>query len=197
MTSLATRAASGLFSPTDGSRTIVIHDSQPREEASGSEGDGSEDRLVGTLLLRGGPRSRPAVTWNEDVVDNEGMGKKKSKSEYSDGHIDTKYVIIPLVSVCCIYHKPKRFDESSDEEDSSDSEDDKSDNDHNSHHHHHHHHHHHRGTQRPLDPDARNTTALRGDGGSGTMLEIRDDSTPNTYERPTPNKPKKGKEKAV
>jgi len=40
------------------------------------------------------------VQWTEDVVDNEGAGRKKSK-------------------ICCIYHKPRAFDESSDESDSS------------------------------------------------------------------------------
>ncbi len=35
---------------------------------------------TGTLHLRGGPRDRPHVVWNDDVVDNEGLGKKKSKS---------------------------------------------------------------------------------------------------------------------
>merc|ERR1739841_237500 len=47
------------------------------------------------LRLRGGPsRTGPRVQWDEQVVDNEGMGKKKSK-------------------ICCIYHKPRAFDESS------------------------------------------------------------------------------------
>lgn len=34
---------------------------------------------MGTLRLRA-RRQAPRVTWTEDVVDNEGMGKKKSKS---------------------------------------------------------------------------------------------------------------------
>ncbi|KAK0500114.1 phosphatase inhibitor-domain-containing protein [Armillaria luteobubalina] len=38
------------------------------------------------------------------ALDNEGCGKKKSK-------------------ICCIYHKPRRFDESSDEDSSSDESD--------------------------------------------------------------------------
>lgn len=45
--------------------------------------------------------SRKKVVWTEDTVDNEHMNKKKSKC-------------------CCIYEKPRKFDES----DSSDSEDD-------------------------------------------------------------------------
>ena len=35
---------------------------------------------TGTLRLRGGPRNRPRVVWGDDVVDNEGLGRKKSKS---------------------------------------------------------------------------------------------------------------------
>lgn len=47
---------------------------------------------------------RRSITWAEDVVDNEGMGKKSSK-------------------VCCIYHAPKGIDESSDESSSDSSSD--------------------------------------------------------------------------
>jgi len=61
-----------------------------------------------TLRLRAeaGPETvdRQRVQWAEDVVDNEGMGKKSSK-------------------VCCIYHKPKEAGESSDESSSSSSDD--------------------------------------------------------------------------
>ncbi|KAL9943456.1 hypothetical protein D7B24_007782 [Verticillium nonalfalfae] len=61
-----------------------------------------------TLRLRGAHApARPSVQWADDVVDNEGLGRKKSK-------------------VCCIYHRPKGIDESSDES-SSDSSSDGSD----------------------------------------------------------------------
>jgi protein phosphatase 1 regulatory subunit 11 len=53
---------------------------------------------------------RRAIRWAEDVVDNEGLGRKSSK-------------------VCCIYHKPRAVGESSSEEDSSDSEDSSSSDD--------------------------------------------------------------------
>jgi len=39
-------------------------------------------------------RARPNVTWNEDVQDNEGLGRKSSKR-------------------CCIFHKQRAFGESS------------------------------------------------------------------------------------
>ncbi|KAI5784674.1 phosphatase inhibitor-domain-containing protein [Geopyxis carbonaria] len=58
----------------------------------------------GTLRLRGGPVEDRRVRWDSDVIDNEGMGKKKSK-------------------VCCIYHRPRAYDESSSEDDDSDSDD--------------------------------------------------------------------------
>lgn len=62
----------------------------------------------GTLRLRGGPIEDRRVRWDQGVIDNEGMGKKKSK-------------------VCCIYHRPRAYDESSSEEDSSDESSDDSD----------------------------------------------------------------------
>ncbi|PSS20449.1 hypothetical protein M430DRAFT_27494 [Amorphotheca resinae ATCC 22711] len=48
------------------------------------------------------------IQWAEDVVDNEGLGRKKSK-------------------VCCIYHAPKGIDESSDESSSDDDDSDSGD----------------------------------------------------------------------
>lgn len=75
------------MAPSDGSRTIIVSDSNPREEgdggASGTDCTDARgrDRVDGVLMLRGGRRTRPRVAWSEDVVDNEGMGKKKSKSE--------------------------------------------------------------------------------------------------------------------
>ncbi|KAH4067178.1 type 1 phosphatase regulator YPI1 [Parastagonospora nodorum] len=62
----------------------------------------------GVLRLRAEPTERRRIQWAEDVVDNEGMGKKSSK-------------------VCCIYHKPRAADESSDDESSGSSSDSDSD----------------------------------------------------------------------
>ena len=53
------------------------------DEGRGSgadESDAGRGNTVGVLHLRGGRRRGPRVAWTEDVVDNEGMGKKKSKS---------------------------------------------------------------------------------------------------------------------
>lgn len=88
------------IAPLDGSRTLVI--AQPEHDrGEGASHDGSVPS--GSIRLRGGPRSRQRVVWDDSVVDNEHMGKKKSK-------------------ICCIYHKPKAFDESSDESSDSDSD---------------------------------------------------------------------------
>ncbi|KAF2086081.1 hypothetical protein K490DRAFT_58072 [Saccharata proteae CBS 121410] len=62
----------------------------------------------GTLRLRAEPVQRRHIQWADDVVDNEGMGKKSSK-------------------VCCIYHKAREFGESSDESSSDSSSDSGSD----------------------------------------------------------------------
>ncbi|EIN06254.1 hypothetical protein PUNSTDRAFT_54508 [Punctularia strigosozonata HHB-11173 SS5] len=100
----AASAGPSTSGPTDASRTIVIEDAQPRPEDGARDASSVDGEVVGTLRLRAAGRpDRPRVAWAEEVVDNEGMGKKKSK-------------------ICCIYHKPRRFDESSSEEDSSDSD---------------------------------------------------------------------------
>jgi len=85
----------------EGSRTVVAvqNAAEQRDASALPELDGALAPPAGTLRLRGGPRNGPRVAWNEDVVDNEGLGRKKSK-------------------ICCIYHRPRRFDESSDEESS-------------------------------------------------------------------------------
>jgi len=64
----------------------------------------------GTLRLRGGPIQNRRVTWGEDVIDNEDMGRKKSK-------------------VCCIFRPARPFGESSSEESSSDNSSSDSDSD--------------------------------------------------------------------
>jgi len=56
--------------------------------------------------MTGDGNTRRRIQWAEDVVDNEGLGRKSSK-------------------VCCIYHAPRGIDESSDES-SSDSDDSES-----------------------------------------------------------------------
>ncbi|KAJ2557974.1 Type 1 phosphatases regulator ypi1 [Coemansia sp. RSA 1933] len=93
--------------PSHGSRTMVL---TPNEESN----EPSSTLSGGVLFLRGSSvssqdddnqqarsRAPPHVRWTDDTVDNEDMGKKKSK-------------------VCCIYRKERQFGESdSDETDSS------------------------------------------------------------------------------
>ncbi|TPX33867.1 hypothetical protein SmJEL517_g03378 [Synchytrium microbalum] len=74
--------------PAAGSQTMTITNEQ--------EGDHQHEvAIAGMLHLQGGgdQRSDRKVKWRTGVVDNEGMGKKTSKS-------------------CCIYHKPYSFDDS-------------------------------------------------------------------------------------
>merc|ERR1711970_376940 len=79
-------------SKPSGSKTEIIHQNKPEAE--------QEANLVINARRTENER-RPRVSFTQDTVDNEGMGKKSSK-------------------VCCIYKKPKAFGESSSESDSSD-----------------------------------------------------------------------------
>ncbi|KAL2872236.1 PPP1R11/YPI1 family protein [Aspergillus lucknowensis] len=82
------------------------------------EEDASNSRVTGTLRLRAadapsaGHEASQArhIRWSENVVDNEGMGKKSSK-------------------VCCIYQKARPVGESSSESESSESDSPDSDSD--------------------------------------------------------------------
>ncbi|EEB90860.1 hypothetical protein MPER_10878 [Moniliophthora perniciosa FA553] len=91
----------GTSAPSDGSRTITITGTPSQEHGGDDDSEaGPSSGTVGTLKLRGETKkSSQKVVWRDDVVDNEGCGRKSSK-------------------ICCIYHKPRRFDESSSEEDS-------------------------------------------------------------------------------
>jgi protein phosphatase 1 regulatory subunit 11 len=61
----------------DGSRTITL---DPTETQSESD---SGDDSFGILRLRGDPAARGPrqIQWADDVVDNEHLGRKKSKSK--------------------------------------------------------------------------------------------------------------------
>ncbi|KZP17715.1 hypothetical protein FIBSPDRAFT_864708 [Athelia psychrophila] len=218
----ATQPRLNTAAPGDGSRTMTmtIQDVQPR--ANDDPEDSTAAPEAGVLTLRGGQRrNRRHVVWDDDVVDNEGAGKKKSKSEcalrgglalfpflsfpfrplstFQASHCPISFAFaFAFALVCCIYHKPKRFDESSSEE-SSDSDSD-SDVDSGCEGHNHTHRH-----RTPLDraaparrrPAARDEGAARERGGAdGAVheLELQDDSEPNAYEA-APSK--KGKRKAT
>ncbi|KAI0260434.1 phosphatase inhibitor-domain-containing protein [Gloeopeniophorella convolvens] len=142
----------------EGSRTVIAEETQANDSTS-QQDTAAEPTPSGTLHLRGGPRNRPRVAWDGDVVDNEGLGKKKSK-------------------ICCIYHRPKRFDESSDE-DSSGSESDSDDGTARPSHKYRHRHHHHGDGENGADPH-----------GSLEHRRRSDNDDRNAYERVPPRKGK-------
>jgi hypothetical protein len=79
--SLATRSNPSTSAPGDGSRTITITNSQPRPE--GEDASGDENNVIGALRLRAATRRNSRrVVWDENVVDNEGCGRKSSKSTH-------------------------------------------------------------------------------------------------------------------
>ncbi|KZS92529.1 hypothetical protein SISNIDRAFT_117348 [Sistotremastrum niveocremeum HHB9708] len=164
MTSTARRPQTS--APSDGSRTITVHEFE--QGNGGPEGaSGSSGPSVGVLRLRGhaSRRQGPRVAWKAEVIDNEGMGKKKSK-------------------ICCIYHKPKRFDESSDESDT----DTESDSSHGRCNHRQHHHSH----SPDLPEQAQQPTP------SQNVTQVSHESSDedrNAYER-VPKVPEKGKGKS-
>lgn len=98
-------------------------------------------RASGTVILQAPPIH---VQWDSNVIDNENMGKRKSKREsVADSglprpplrpfvHLSPCLRLSPCASSplagCCIYHKPKKWDESSSDS-SDDDEDDEDDED--------------------------------------------------------------------
>lgn len=89
--------------PGDGSRTITIHDVQPRPGSSNDDPEGSTTTpAVGVLTLRGGQRrNRRHVVWDDDVIDNEGAGKKKSKSEFAAAWLSFYISALSLSDLFC------------------------------------------------------------------------------------------------
>lgn len=80
------------------------------------------------LRLRGAPdRNERRIQWAEDVVDNEGLGRKKSKG-LSPPALPLEAPADPK-TVCCIYHAPKTSIDDSSSESSSDSSSSDSDSD--------------------------------------------------------------------
>lgn len=81
----ATRGRPQTFSPADGSRTLTITNDPTQEEGDDSDEENVTSyggNVIGALRLRSAHRHPQRVAWGEDVVDNEGCGKKKSKSEH-------------------------------------------------------------------------------------------------------------------
>lgn len=76
-------------------------ESQPPTTVGPSQESEREEPEVVRVVLR----PRRTVRWTEDTVDNEGLGKKKSK-------------------ICCIFHKRRDFDTDVSEAENAGSEDD-------------------------------------------------------------------------
>lgn len=61
---------------TDGSRTVTVTPAPPHE----AQPEAGPSNPAPVLRLRGMPsKDAQRVQWDDEVVDNEGMGKKKSK----------------------------------------------------------------------------------------------------------------------
>ncbi|KAL9940458.1 hypothetical protein V8E36_001163 [Tilletia maclaganii] len=101
------QAARNTAAPTHGSRTLTINATESDEATTNGQPQ-AVLRLRGAAPTQeadrgqGSSSQRRRVVWADDTVDNEHLGKKSSK-------------------ICCIYHKPRAFDES-DSDESSDSE---------------------------------------------------------------------------
>jgi protein phosphatase 1 regulatory subunit 11 len=164
--------------PSDGSRTLTVLDSHPDPDSHDLHSS-----TPAVLRLRGGPNSRPRVVWREDVIDNENMGKKSSKSLWFRSSI---LVHAKPRLVCCIYHKTRNFGESSSEDSSS--EDDDSDGPLRNHPHHYQHRCHHHSPRSPGDGDG---TRMR-DSRVAEVEELSSDDEPNAYEKVPGRKKGKG-----
>lgn len=196
----ATRNGPSTSAPGDGSRTLTITNNPTREENDDEQGDDPEGgQIIGTLRLRTTRLTGPRVAWDEDVIDNEGFGKKKSKSnayfhlsKFSIESSSNCFHLRSFISVCCIYHKPRRYDESSSSDDSS------SDSDSDSCSHHDHepsgHNHNHRVNPSRRGSSSSNPQQAQRSRGIVHEPDILNDTQPNAYE--TQPDLKKGKRKA-
>lgn len=84
MAYISTQHRPSTSAPGDGSRTLTLTAAPPRQEDGESSNSPDDPSALGALRLRGASRAhRPRVAWDEDVVDNEGCGRKSSKSASS------------------------------------------------------------------------------------------------------------------
>ena len=77
---------------TAGSSTVTV---TPATAETGAGPSQPPRNTVGVLKLRGGPSRRQRVVWSDETVDNEGMGKKKSKSTSQSCDADASLLHIP------------------------------------------------------------------------------------------------------
>ena len=125
-TTTFTRGMGMQGTPAHGSATQTMHE-VPVDESQPSSSQSPPTEVVGTLRLVAGSGPGTAenrrLRWDDNVVDNEGMGKKSSKGARGDSGTDfSNYSINSAVLVCCIFTKRTTFGES-DSELSSDEDD--------------------------------------------------------------------------
>jgi protein phosphatase 1 regulatory subunit 11 len=94
-TTIFPRGGSATDTRTSGSITTTMTITATNETTSSNNGE----------ILHLTLRPRPSVRWDENVEDNEGMGRKSSKR-------------------CCIFHKQREFGESSTDSSADDDDDD-------------------------------------------------------------------------
>jgi protein phosphatase 1 regulatory subunit 11 len=160
---------------------LIITNDPSREDSDEEHLNSEGENVIGSLRLRGSHRETQRVAWGEDVVDNEECGKKKSKSTPLN-RVSRDDLSQSMITVCCIYHKPRRFDESSSEESDSDSENEcRHDHDHSSHPH-------------LNEPSSSRGPQIREGSSLVAGVKHEPDHKPNAYEK-QPH-PKKGKRRA-
>lgn len=78
-----------------GSRTLTVEEIGTQ---SGAESSNDEGEHVGVLRLRGDMNSRRprAIQWDESVIDNEHMNKKKTKSMYTVNYFSDVVALIDI-----------------------------------------------------------------------------------------------------
>ncbi|KAI5478876.1 type 1 phosphatases regulator Ypi-1 [Pseudohyphozyma bogoriensis] len=143
-----------------GSRTLTVNETHADPSTGEPSTSTSSSNDAGVLRLRGRALNSARVQWTDETVDNEFLGRKKSK-------------------ICCIYHKSKEFDESSgDESDSSCGSNDSRIARPSRHSHHHHH-----------DGDCSHDAASGAGGGGGTAERGGTVTEVETVRAPTPPEP--------
>lgn len=102
--------------PTLPSSSVTVTVSEPERLEAGQ----AINRIL-VLKLR---QKQKKITWTDDTVDNEHLGKKSSKSNsmvIKNFFPQLYLLLLFLLLGCCIFHKKKNFGESdSDETDSED-----------------------------------------------------------------------------
>ena len=107
----STRNGPSTSTSGDGSRTLTITNIPTQEENGDEQADDPEGgQIIGTLHLRATRLPRPRVAWDEDVIDNEGFGKKKSKSKshfhLSNFSIEFSFNCFHLLSLSSLLYLP-------------------------------------------------------------------------------------------